>query len=166
MRTRATTVGIVLLLVGVALFAVGAFGAFSRLTITTSFTQPHPGEYVSAEIALNTSSGVAVSSPAAVGGIIPAQDVSLVNSSDMGTYAVPISTSGAGSDIYKGLVGDYYYVAFASSQPSTKIVATPLSSGALDFTPLVFLGLACIVAGIAVAVVGALRRPKPAGQQA
>ena len=164
MRTRTIRIGMVVAIIGVVLFAAGANGAFSNLTISTKFTQPHPGEYVSAEIVLNTSSGVAVSSPAAVGGIIPAQDLNLVNPSNMNTYAVPISTSGAGSDIYKGLVGDYYYVAFASSQPTTKIVATPLNSGALGFTPFVFLGLACIFAGIAVAIVGLLQKPKPVAQ--
>jgi len=160
MRTRTVIIGVVVLIIGMVLLAVGGLGVFSHLTISTKFTQPHPGEFVSAELVLNTSSGVAVSSPAAVGGIIPAQDLNLVNSSSIGTYEVPISASGAGSNIYKGLVGDYYYVAFASTQPTTKIVATPLSSGALDFTPLVFLGLACIVAGFVVAIVGALRRPK------
>ena len=166
MRTRTVIIGVVVFIIGIALLAVGALGALNTLTISTNFTQPHPGEYVSAEIVLNSSSGVAVSSPAAVGGIIPAQDLSLVNSSNIDTYAVPISASGAGSDTYKGLVGDYYYVAFASTQPGTTIVATPLSSGAIGFGLLVLLGLVCIVAGIVVAIVGVLQKRKPVEQQA
>jgi hypothetical protein len=166
MRRRTVVIGLVVLVIGVVLLAVGALGVLSNVTISRNFTQPHPGEYVSAEIMLNTTSGVAVSSPAAVGGLIPAQDLNLVNSGNIGTYAVPINATSLGTDTYRELVGDYYYVAFASTQPSTTIVATPRGSALVGFGALVLVGLACTVAGIIVAIVGAIQKPKPVGPAA
>jgi len=159
MRTRRVVIGVVVLVIGVALLAAGAFGALSSLTISRSFTEPHPGEYVSAEIVLNTTSALVISSPAANGGVIHAQDLGLVNSTNMGTYEIPINGSGAGSNTYTRLTGDYYYIAFASSPPSTTIVATPLNSGIIRYGALVLLGFVCILAGIVVAVIGAIQKP-------
>jgi hypothetical protein len=50
------------------------------LTVTTTFSEPQSGEYVSTELVLNATSGMAVTSAAANGGVIPAQDLNLVNS--------------------------------------------------------------------------------------
>jgi cytochrome c biogenesis factor len=113
---------------------------------------------------LNTTSYLAVKSPATSGGIVPAQDLNLVNSTNINTYAVPTSTSGAGSDIYESLSGDYYYVAFSSAQPNTTIVSTP--PYVVAFLPLILLGIVLAIAGIVIAVVGRRekQRPKDAGQ--
>ena len=163
---RTVAIGVVILVVGIVLVVGGAAGELSSLTIRTSFTQPHPGEYVSAEIMLNTTSYLAVSSPAASGGIIPAQDLNLVDSTNINTYALPISTSGAGSDIYKSLSGNFYYVAFASAQPNTNNVATPQGPFVAAFGALVLLGIVLVIAGIVIAVVGRRQRQRPqdAGQ--
>jgi len=157
MRTRRVVIGVVVLVVGLAILAVGVFGALNSLTISRSFSEPHPGEYVSVEIVLNTSSALVISSPAANGGVIPAQDLDIVNSTNIGTYVIP--ASGAGSSTYTRLTGDYYYVAFASTPPSTTIVATPLNSGIIRYGVLVLLGFVVIIAGIAVTVVGAIQKP-------
>jgi len=159
MRTRRVVIGVAVVVIGLALLAVGAFGALNSLTISKSFTEPHPGEYVSAEIVLNTTSALVISSPAASGGVIHAQDLDLVNSTNIGTYAIPINGSGAGSETYTRLTGDYYYIAFASTPPGTTIVATPLNSGIIRYGALALLGFVCIIAGIIVAVVGAIQKP-------
>jgi dipeptide/tripeptide permease len=166
MKTRTVVIGAVVLVIGVALLGVGAIGALSKLTISNSFTQPHPGEYVSAEIIINSTSVLVVSHPAAVGGLIHAQDLPSVTSTNEGSYAIPASTSG-GSDTYRDLLGNYYYVAFGSAQPGTTIVATPINSGIIGFGLLALVGLICIVAGIVVIVVGVIQKEhRPAeGQQ-
>jgi len=158
MNSRTVAVGVIVLVVGIALLIGGAIGALGSITINTTFTEPHPGEYLSTEIVLNTTSGLVVTAPAAVGGIIPAQAMSLVNSSNVSTYAVPYNSAAAGSDVYRSISGDYYYVAFASAQPDTRIVATALHSSAAKFGILVLLGLVCLVAGVIVAVVGAIQK--------
>ena len=158
---RITVIGIVVLVVGIVLVIGGAVGALGSLTINTSFTQPHPGEYVSSEIMLNTTSNLVVSSPAASGGIVTAQNLNLVNSTNISSYTIPYSASGAGSNIYKSLSGDYYYVAFASAQPDTKIVATPQGSSVAAFGALALLGIVLAIAGIVITVVGVRQKQRP-----
>jgi hypothetical protein len=113
---------------------------------------------VSTELILNTTSGIAVTSAPAIGGLIPSQDLNLVNSTNLGQYAVTPHSNTAGTVTYTNLQGDFYYVAFASSQPSSKIVATPLNGGTLGSNPLVLGGLVAFVAGVVVAVVGVRRK--------
>ena len=163
MRTRTLVIGVIILVIGVALLGVGALGALKSLTVNRSFTEPHPGEFVSAEIALNSSSTLVVASPASVGGIVHAADLAMVNSTNIASLAV--KANGAGGSTYTGLVGDYYYVAFASTQPSTTIVATPAGSGIVAFGGLALLGLLLILVGIVVAIVGAIQKPKTRPQQ-
>ncbi|MDG6898807.1 MAG: hypothetical protein JRN24_03610, partial [Nitrososphaerota archaeon] len=130
------------------------------LLVDSAFTR-HPGEYVSAEIRLNSSSGLVVASPSATGGIIHAQDLGLVNSTNLGTYAVPYNSSAAGSDIYSALLGDYYYVAFSAAQPATTIVATPAHGSLASYGLLVLAGIVLAIAGFVVVVVGALQKSRP-----
>jgi hypothetical protein len=161
MRTRTVVIGVVILVIGVALLGAGAVGALGSLTINRNFTEPHPGEFVSAEIVLNSSSVLVVASPASLGGVVTAQNLPQVNSTNISSLAVQAS----GSNTYRGLVGDYYYVAFASSAPSTTIVATPTTGGILKYGALALAGLLFIVVGIIVAIVGAVQKKKLPMQQ-
>lgn len=155
-------IGIVVLIIGVVLVAVGAVGVLRGLTIVNTFNQPQTGEYVSTELMINITSDVAVTSASSNGGLISAQDLDLVNSTNIGQYALTPHSNVAGTVTYTNLLGNYYYVAFASSQPSSKVVATPLRGGTLASSPLVLGGFGAVIIGIAVIVVGALmnRRPK------
>jgi hypothetical protein len=157
-KTRTVVIGLVILVIGVAAFIGGAVGALGSITISTTFTQPHSGEFVSAEIVLNETSGLAVASPATTGGVIPAEDLSLVNSTNLATYTVPYTASAAGSDVYKSLIGDYYYVAFSASQPTTTIVATPAKSSIASYGLLILVGIVLAIAGIVAAVIGAFQK--------
>jgi uncharacterized membrane protein YidH (DUF202 family) len=152
--------GVIILVIGIALLAVGALGALGSISIKTGFSQPHTGEYVSAEVVLNATSDVVVASPASVGGLVHAQDLSLVNSTNISTYAIPVNSTGAGDAVYRSLLGAYYYVAFASAQPSSTIVATPLNSSAVRFGVVALLGIVLLIVGIIVAIVGALRKKR------
>jgi hypothetical protein len=81
MRTVMVIIGVVILFLGIALFVAGTFTALGSTTILSTFTQPQNREYVSTELAMNSTSTVVISSPAANGGLIPAQDLAAVNSS-------------------------------------------------------------------------------------
>jgi hypothetical protein len=153
-------VGAAVLIIGVVLIAVGAVGVLRGLTIVTTFSEPHSGEYVSTELMLNSTSGMAVTSAAANGGLIPAQDLNFVNSTNLSQYALTPHSNTAGTVTYTNLKGDYYYVAFASSQPSSRVVATPLQGGTLGSSPLVLGGFVAIVVGVIVTVVGARRKSR------
>jgi multisubunit Na+/H+ antiporter MnhB subunit len=156
-KTRTLTIGLVVLVVGIALAAVGGYSLKSRTTSVTSFTQPAAGEYVSAELVLNDSV-VVVRPPASVGGMVPAQDVSVVNSADIGSYAVRYNSTAASSETYIGLRGDFNYVVFSSVKPTTKIEVTGTFLETVTSGLLVLVGIVCVVAGIIVAIVGALRK--------
>ena len=104
MRTRTLTIGLIILVVGIALAAVGGYSLKSTTKSITSFTQPAAGEYVSAELVLNNNV-VIVRSPATVGGMVPSQDISAVNSTDIGSYAVAYNSTAASSETYLGLRG-------------------------------------------------------------
>lgn len=160
MNRPTVLVGGVVIILGVVLIAVGAVGVLRGLTVITTFSEPQSGEYVSAELMLNSTSGVAVSSAAANGGLIAAQDLNLVNSTNIGQYALAPKSSVAGTATYTGLSGNYYYVAFASSQPSSRIVATPLQGGTLGSSPLILGGFVAFIAGIVVVVVGVRRKSR------
>jgi uncharacterized membrane protein len=147
-------IGVVVLIIGVVLIAVGIVGVYRGLTVITTFSQPQSGEFVSTELRLNVTSGVAVTSAATNGGLILAKNLNLVNSTNIGQYALTPHSSGAGNVAYTNLMGDYYYVAFASSQPTTKIVATPLNGGTVGSSPLVLGGLVVVIIGVVVIVVG------------
>ena len=165
MRTRTVVIGLAVVVIGIALFIGGALGALGSVTISSTFTQPHPGEYVSAEIVLNGSSVIAVASPAAVGGVVSAQNLDAVNSTNIANYALAINSTAAGSDIYNSLSGDFYYVAFSPTEPSTTIVATPVRSSAVGYGSLVLLGIVLVVAGIIIATIGAVQKKRVPPQQ-
>jgi len=157
MRTRTLTIGLVILVIGIVLTAVGAYSLRTTTTRVTSFTQPAAGEYVSAELVLNDSV-VVVRFPAAVGGMIPSQDVSAVNSTNIASYAVPYNSSAASSETYLRLKGDFNYVAFSSTQPTTTIAVTGSLAETVVSGLLVLGGIVLAIAGIIVAIVGAVRK--------
>ena len=157
MRTRTLTIGLVVLVVGIVLAAVGGYNLKSTTKTITSFTQPTEGEYVSAELVLNDSV-VVVRSPTSVGGMVHAQDVSKVSSTDIRSYAIPYNSTAASSETYIGLRGDFNYVVFSSVQPTTKIEITGTLWETISSGLMVLAGIACAIAGIIVAIVGALRK--------
>jgi hypothetical protein len=158
MKTRTVMIGVVVMIVGLALLAGGAYGLSKTSTSGATFTQSQSGEYVSSEIASTASSVVVVKPAASTGGMVPAQDLGVVNSSNVGSYAVSYNSTAGGSDTYIGLRGDYYYIVFAPSQPSTNlVVVNGLARTALSGL-LVLIGFACVIAGIVVGIVGAAKK--------
>lgn len=156
MKKRTVIIGLIILILGFALVATGSIVLRGSTTSINTFSQPHSGEYVSTEIVLNASESIVVRSPASVGGIVPAQDVDTVSSANLGSYAVPYTSSIAGIETYRALAaGNYYYVAFSSTQPSTRITVASGRLAAIGL--LVLAGVGCIVIGIIVTVVGALQ---------
>ncbi len=155
-------VGVILLIVGVGLLLVGATQTAASLTIITTFNEQHPGEYVSPEIDLNTSSVIEVQSPGAVSGVVHAQNLDSVNSTNLASYALKPNATVAGTQQFRGITGDFYYVDFSSAPPSgTHVVVTPFRSGVIKFIALVIVGLIGAVVGAIVAVIGLRRDTRP-----
>ena len=121
MRTRMLIIGIVLLIIGIGFLASGAIGLRGSTNTIKVFNQPNPGEYASSEILLNASSTIIVRSPPTVGGLVPAQDLTLVNSTNISSYALSSSSSVSGTEAYTSITGNYYYVIFSSYSTQHKI---------------------------------------------
>jgi len=160
MRKRMVTIGVVLLIIGIAFLASGIIGLRGSTSTIKVFNQPNPGEYVSSEILLNSSSSIIVRSPPSVGGLIPAQDINLVNSTNLSSYALSSSTSVGGTESYTSITGNYYYVIFSSTQPNTRLAIL----GSLGVTAalglLTLAGIIFIIIGIILAILGVFRKPK------
>jgi hypothetical protein len=161
LRTSVVLAGVAMLVLGVVLVAFVVVGALASITSYSTFTQSGQGEYVSREMALNASSVVVVVSPASPGGLIPAQDLSTVNSTNVGSLAASITRTVANTDTYRSLNGSYYYVAFSSTLPVTKIDVTATHSGVFKLGALALVGVVLFVAGIIVAIIGAVLKGRP-----
>ena len=161
MRKRMVTIGVVLLIIGIAFIASGAIGLRGSTRTIKVFNQSNPGEYVSSEILLNASSSIIVRFPPTVGGLVPAQDITLVNSTNIITYKIEFPTLVAGTEVYSSISGNYYYVIFSSNQPNTRLTidSAPFATTAA-FGLLLLAGIGCIIIGIILAILGAFRKPK------
>jgi hypothetical protein len=163
LRIIIVIIGVVIFFLGIVLFAVGTFTVLGSTTIISTFSQPQAGHFVSTELIMNSTSTVVVSSPTSNGGLIPAQDLSSVNSSgSLSSYAVTPKSTAEGVNTYTDLTGDYYYVVFSASQPTSRIV---ISGGHLSSTIgaglLVLGGIVFFIAGIIVAIVGVVLKKRP-----
>jgi hypothetical protein len=146
--------GIILLVLGLVMIGVGVSALKGVATPIKTFSEQQPGEYVSSEIILNSSSAVVVRSPGSAGGLIPAQDLGSVNSANVGSFALSSKSTAGGSATYINLTGDYYYVVFSSSQPSTSIVVAGDLGHTIVFGLLVLLGFIFVIAGLVMTLVG------------
>jgi hypothetical protein len=158
MRKRTVIIGLIILVIGIAFVAGGVVGLKGIASTISTFTQPQTGEYVSSEVVVNSTADVVVSQSSSTGGLIPAQALSDVNSTSLATYALPASSKAGGSATYVGVQGDYYYVIFASSQPTTKIVIVGDLAKTVESGILVLLGGILFLAGLIVTIIGAIRK--------
>ncbi len=159
MKKRMVIIGLVLLVIGIAFVAGGAAALRGTTSTLSTFTQSQTGEYVSSEVVLNSTSTVVIRSPSSTGGLITAQSLSEVNPTSLATYALPTNSTAGGSATYVGLkAGDYYYVIFTSSQPTTKIVIAENLAKTIESGILVLLGGVLFLAGLIVAIIGAIRK--------
>jgi hypothetical protein len=158
MRTRTVIIGLIILVIGIAFVAGGVVGLKGTTSTISTFTQPQTGEYVSSEVVLNSTAVVVVRPSSSTGGLVPAQALSDVNSTNLATYALPATSTAGGSATYTGVQGDYYYVIFTSSQPATKIVTAGDVFKTVESGVLVLLGGILFLAGLIVTIIGAIRK--------
>jgi hypothetical protein len=158
MRKRTVIIGLIVLVIGIALVAGGVVGLKGTTGTISTFTQPRTGEYVSSELVLNSTAVVVVRPSSSTGGLVPAQSLGDVNSTSLATYALPASSTAGGSATYTKVQGDYYYVIFTSSQPTTNIVVAGDLARTVESGVLVLLGGVLFLAGLIVTIIGAIRK--------
>jgi len=159
MRKRMVIIGLILLVIGIAFVAGGIAGLRGTTSAISTFTQPKTGEYVSSEVVLNSTSTVVVRSPSSTGGLVTAQSLSEVNPTSLATYALAANSTRGGSATYTGLKeGDYYYVIFTSSQPTTSLVIVGDLAKTIGSGILALVGGVLFLAGLIVTIIGAIRK--------
>jgi hypothetical protein len=158
MRKRTVVIGLIILVIGIAFVAGGVVGLKGSTSTISAFTQPQTGEYVSSEVVLNSTAVVVVRPSSSTGGLVPAQALSDLNSTSLATYALPASSTAGGSATYTSLQGDYYYVIFTASQPTTKVVIAGDLGKTVQSGILVLLGGILFLAGLIVTIIGAIRK--------
>ena len=158
MRKRTVIIGLIILVIGIAFVAGGVVGLKGTTSTISTFTQPQTGEYVSSEVVLNSTAAVVVRPSSSTGGLVPAQALGDVNSTSLSAYALPASSTAAGSATYVRVQGDYYYVIFTSSQPATKIVIAGDIAKTAESGILVLLGGILFLVGLIVIIIGAIRK--------
>jgi uncharacterized membrane protein len=158
MRKRTVIIGLIILVIGIALVAGGVVGLKGTTSTISTFTQPKTGEYVSSELVLNSTTVVVVRPSSSAGGLVPAQSLSDVNSTSLATYALPTTSTAGGSATYGKIQGDYYYVIFTSSQPTTMIVIAGDLAKTIESGALVLLGGILFLVGLIVTIIGAIRK--------
>ncbi len=159
MRKKIAIIGIILLVIGVAMLAVGVYGASGSITTISTFNQPNTGEYVSTQFAADSSETLVVSSPSSIGGLVPAQDVNTVSSTNINSYAASYNATAGGTEVYYGLSGTYCYVAFSSTSPNSTIIILN-TAVATEYGVLAIGGIAFAIIGIIIAIVGAVLKVK------
>lgn len=164
MRTRTVIIGLIVLVIGITLVAGGIVGVRGTTSTISTFFQHPTGEFVSSGLVLNSTSVVVVSPSSSTGGLVPAEQLSAVNSTNLATYALPVSSRAGGSATYVGVKGDYYYVVFTSSQPTTRIVVTGDVARTAVSGILVLLGGVLFLVGLIVMIIGAVRKSDKAKQ--
>jgi hypothetical protein len=101
-----------------------------------------------------------------VSGVIHAQDLGSVSSTNIASYALKPNATVIGTQQFRGITGNYYYVDFSSAPLSgTHVVVTPFRSGVIRFVALIIAGLICAAAGVVVAVIGVRRSTRPLPQE-
>lgn len=165
MRKNILIIGLVLLVVGIVMAGASAFEAAHSASgsisgASTSMLQCTNGGYHS-EL-LNVSSGeevIVVANQHAY--LIPSEDLGTVTSGNVAGFAVAPSTSVGNTSTYSNIPGSYYIVTIGTSPPSVDYAVVSGGLGNLIVTGLlVLVGVFLAIAGIIVAIIGAVLKPK------
>lgn len=163
MRRRLVIIGLVLLVVGVALFAAGSYGARSSLHTVSTLTERSPGEYVSPELNLTAEATISlVHAPASSSiGVITSENLSSVNATNLAAKSIAPTASSSNTITYLVGPGSFYVVYFGSAAPSSLTIDYLYLTSSIAYGVLVLAGMVLIAVGLILAVVGAILKPKP-----
>ncbi|WP_010917599.1 hypothetical protein [Thermoplasma volcanium] len=161
MRKKIVLIGVVVLVIGIVIFA-GGDAAILHYTVTdTAVKELATGQY-GREITLTSSSLFTVSSTFPNWIVVTSSNYSKVTSGNYATYAIsPIENTHVSSLYVKGYdlgTGSYYLLAFNSSQPPVTYSYLPLSVSYLSL--LSVFGIVLLIIGIIIAIIGVILKRK------
>ena len=165
MRKNILIIGLILLVIGIVMAGVSAAeaGHSASGSITgasnTMFLDSNGGYHSQL---LNVSSGeevIVVANQHAY--LIPAEDLGTAAQGTVASYAVAASSSAGNTSTYSNIPGSYYIVTFGSSAPSVDYAVVSGGLSHLILTGLlVLVGVFLAIAGIIIAIIGAVLKPK------
>ena len=165
MRKKIAIIGVVLLIVGVAFFAIATEGILSTTTASTQMLQQNTGEWASSEINISSGYQLTMITNNTSFGVVPASDLSSVTNSNLQSLGIsPKSETNQTSlgvvSTFSPAAGSYYIIVFDKTMPSvTYTTATSLGSIVL-YGILELVGIIVGIAGFIVLIVGLILKKK------
>ena len=165
MRKKIATIGVVIIMIGVALSLTG-FITIDRAPVNdTVCTGPHAGEYTSKIIDYSSGDILIIAGSTGTAGLIKYNDISSATSGNLSSMAVKYTKESSSGIEYKNLqVGRYIYVMFTSAKPTNFGYSLESSQ---EFSDLAYAsyafeaGIISFLAGIGVVIAGFILKPKP-----
>ncbi|WP_337860302.1 hypothetical protein [Ferroplasma sp.] len=154
MKKWILVLGIVMLLIGVSLYA---YSSLEKPKISENQLTVKGDEYISKNITVNSKSFIiSVTNPASASGLVKANETKIVdNGTVLAQLSLPTYTSFGNIKEYRNLTeGKYVFIEFSGSHPATSITYGPTSylvyiGYVADFsTFFILIGIIVIIAGI------------------
>lgn len=165
MRKKLVIAGAVLIVMGLVTFFITSSTIDSHSYVSSQMSARGSAEWVSQEINSTSSTDIDVTMPANTTiGLVHAGDLGSVSRSSLSEYAVAPQVTGNSSanyiHVYLNDTGNYYIVAFASSQPSLHYTVISDAGYVSIMTFANFIGIMITAAGLVATVIGVLLRKK------
>ncbi len=162
MNKRIFLIGLILLVLGAALFFGGIYSSDATLSSYShnEFTLQTNNEHISENMSVTPGYYIIIEGAAGTSGLVKTSQLNKVNATDFSSMAIKPSESVSGENIYIGLSsGGYTYVVFGNTS-SVKYINAPASSIELSGA-LVVIGVISGMAGLIVMIVGVIKKTKP-----
>jgi len=125
MKKWILVLGIVMLLIGVSLYA---YSSMEKPKISENNFTVKGNEYISKNISVDSKSFIiSVANPTGSSGLVPVKDIGKINNGTMlNSLSLPTYTSFGNIKEYRNMtIGNYAFIEFSSSQPATSITYGP-----------------------------------------
>ncbi|SMD31018.1 hypothetical protein [Picrophilus oshimae] len=161
MRKKIAIIGVVILIIGIAVFATGSYEGTHLLH--RSVSEIRTGEYKTDNITLKSGDILAVTSPPSVYGLIPLNDIKIVNSTNINKYSLkPLVSSSTAVEYLVNSTnsGSYAFVMFTSAVSSTFTYEYGAFSTIEVIGVLALFGIIIGVIGFIILIAGLILKPK------
>ncbi|MGC8496716.1 MAG: hypothetical protein ACP5NL_01765 [Thermoplasmata archaeon] len=159
MRKKILIVGIVLLIVGIVIYGASAMATANETTNSHVWVAYNNGEYISKPLNFTGQNVLTYFYSASESGVIPASDLSTVNSNNLGSLAISPNSTVSSEKVYDLSSGTYYIVIFSNHPPSANYIYLKISNILLTAI-LTLVGVIVFIAGIIIAIIGAVLKKK------
>jgi hypothetical protein len=163
MRTKIAIIGLVLMVVGIALFFGGGELALGHTSAPQTLTLAKGGEWASSDINVSAGSLVIVTSSTPNVYLVSSSNLGKLNDTNVGQYAInSTKTTAAGEttiDFSNLTAGQYLTISTSAARPNISVVNEGLNSLITALLPFI-LGVVLGFVGFIILIVGLLLKKK------